>query len=257
MGDTRHRETATRVGLLVPSSNSVMEVDFYRRLPEEATLHTARMYLESTTSEGENEMLDQHTMPAARDIGTARPHVVVFGCTSAGALRGNEYDAGLCRRIGNLTGAAVVSVIASVRRAISLRGARTIGVLTPYVDSLNERIRASLEADDVEVVAMHGLGITDNFTIAKVTPEEIADVAEERLHGVRADLVFVSCTNFRAMDAIPLVEGRLGIPVVTSNQAAFEATLDAVAQIAAGRTSTTVGEEGWTGTPGVVADGGD
>ena len=233
----------TRVGLLVPSSNSVMEVDFYRRLPRDTTLHTARMYLEHTTPEGENEMLDEHTMPAARDVGTAKPHVIVFGCTSAGALRGNDYDAELCRRIGEETGAETISVIASVRRAISSRGAGRVGVLTPYVDSLNEKIQASLEADGVEVRAMHGLGITDNFAIANVTPLAIADFAEERLRGVSVDLVFVSCTNFRAMDAITLIEDRLGLPVVTSNQAAFEATVEAVL---AAQQASTVGAAGRT-----------
>lgn len=241
----------TRVGLLVPSSNSVMEVDFYRRLPQDATLHTARMYLERTTPEGENEMLDEHTMPAARDVGTAKPHVVVFGCTSAGALRGNDYDAELCRRIGEETGAEVVSVIASVRRAISSRGAARVGVLTPYVDSLNEKIQASLEADGVEVPAMYGLGITDNFAIANVTPSAIADFAAERLPRTSVDLVFVSCTNFRAMDAIPLIEDRLGLPVVTSNHAAFEATVDAVQ---ATRRAATVGAMG-RAIPDALDDG--
>jgi maleate isomerase len=243
----------TRVGLLVPSSNSVMEVDFYRRLPDDTTLHTARMYLERTTLEGENDMLDDHTMPAARDLGTARPHVVVFGCTSAGALRGNDYDAELCRRIGEETGAAVVSVIASVRRAISSRGGSRVGVLTPYVHALNEKIQASLEEDGAEVAAMHGLGITDNFTIANVTPAAIADFAAERLHDVPMDLVFVSCTNFRAMDAIPLIEGRLGLPVITSNQAAFEATLDAVRAV---ERASTIGVSERAGAHPNVVDGG-
>ena len=45
---------STRVGLIVPSSNSVIEVDFYRRLPADTTLHTARMYLVQTTPEGES-----------------------------------------------------------------------------------------------------------------------------------------------------------------------------------------------------------
>lgn len=173
-------------------------------------------------------MLDQHAMPAARDVGTVHPHVLVFGCTSAGALRGNEYDAELCRRIGDETGAEVVSVIASVRAAIASRDARTVGVLTPYVESLNEKIKASLEADGIEVAGMHGLEITDNFAIASVRPEEIADIAAERLRGPRLDLVFVSCTNFRAMDAIAMIESRLDVPVVTSNQAAFDATMDIV-----------------------------
>lgn len=214
-----------RVGLLVPSSNTVMEVDFYRRLPVDATLHTGRMHLDSATPEDESLMLDKYTLPTARDLATARPAVVVFGCTSAGALRGSDYDRELCRRIAEATRAEVVSVIASVRRAIGMRDAAEIGVVTPYVDALNEKIRASLEEDGVHVAAIDGLGITENFRIAQVAPEEIAGFALERLRDVQVDLVFVSCTNFRAMEAIPLIEQRLGTPVVTSNQAALEATL--------------------------------
>ena len=40
-----------RVGLIVPSSNTVAEVDFYRHLPAGATLHTARMFLDDVTPE--------------------------------------------------------------------------------------------------------------------------------------------------------------------------------------------------------------
>ena len=60
---------STRVGLIVPSSNSVIEVDFYRRLPADATLHTARMYLEETTPEGESAMLDEYLPTAINDRG--------------------------------------------------------------------------------------------------------------------------------------------------------------------------------------------
>jgi maleate isomerase len=213
-----------RVGLLVPSSNTVMEVDFYRRLPPGFSLHTGRMYLESTTPEGESRMLDHHVMPAAHDVGTARPDVIVFGCTSAGALRGNDYDRELCERIASDTGADVLSVISSVRESIRSRGASRIGVITPYVDALNERIRASLEADDgIQVVDIRGFGISDNFSIAEVPPEKIVAFAAQTFDGQAIDLLFVSCTNFRAMDAIPGIRGALGVDVVTSNGAALEA----------------------------------
>ena len=138
--------TPVRVGLLVPSSNTVMEVDFHRRLPASRfTVHTGRMYLEETTPEAESAMLDHHVMPAARDLGTARPDLVVFGCTSAGALRGNEADAELCKRIADAIGTTVVSTIRSVLEALERRGARRVGVVTPYVEALNQKIKSSIE----------------------------------------------------------------------------------------------------------------
>ena len=215
-----------RVGLLVPSSNSVMEIDLHRHLPPDRfTVHTGRMYLEETTPEAESQMLDVHVMPAARDVGTVRPHLLVFGCTSAGALRGNEADTELCRRIADATGTEVVSTIRSVRQALERRGARRIGVITPYVDALNQKIRASVEADGVEVAAIRGLGITENFAIAEVQPADIVGFAVETTRGFEVDLVFASCTNFRAVDAIAGIEQALGVPVVTSNQAVLEALL--------------------------------
>jgi len=218
-------ETRWRVGLLVPSSNTVMEPDLWRALPPGATLHTGRMYLEDTTPEGESRMLDEHVLPAARDLATARPDLIVFGCTSAGALRGNGYDGELCARISALSGVPTVSVIASVRQAIAARGARRVGVVTPYVDALNQRIRESVEADGVEVAGIAGLGISDNFEIARVPVERICDFAERTLRGLPVDLAFVSCTNFPAVSALPELERRLGLPVVTSNQAAVAAVL--------------------------------
>ena len=215
-----------RVGVVVPSSNTVMEVDLYRGLGDEATVHTARMYMVETTPEGEAAMLDDYLPGAIRDLASARPDVVVFGCTSAGALRGKAYEAQLLRRMAEETRAEAISVATAVGEAINRRGARRVGVVTPYVESLNDKIRTSLEADGLEVVGIHGLGIDDNFEIASVGPQRIAEFAAERFGGTSIDLLFASCTNLRALEAGPTIEDQLGVPVMTSNLAALEAVLE-------------------------------
>jgi maleate isomerase len=216
---------SVRVGLIVPSSNTVAEVDFYRRLPPGATLHTARMHLVQTTPEGEAAMLDDHLSSAVADLASVRPDVVVFGCTSAGALRGNAYEARLIASIGQQTHAEAISVAASVRRAIQARTRGRVGIVTPYVESLNDKIRDSLQADGIEVAGINGLAITDNFAIAEVEPERIRQFALDCFGDSDIDLLFASCTNFRAFDAREEIERALGVPVVTSNHAALEATL--------------------------------
>lgn len=217
---------AKRVGLIVPSSNTVMEVDFYRNLPHKTTLHTARMYLHDTTVQGEEEMLDVHFPKALHDLATVKPDVVVFGCTSAGALRGNAYDAALCQTIERVAGCESISVIRSVRRQLKDGGLDRVLVLTPYIEVLNERIRASLEDQGTEVEAIYGLGIDHNHSIGMVAPEEILTYAlqKARRHTKGFDGVFLSCTNFQAMAVRRELEERIGKPVVTSNQAAFDAT---------------------------------
>lgn len=215
-----------KIGLIVPSSNTVMEPDFYRNLPEGVSLHTARMFLEDVTAETEARMLDEFTLPAARDLATLQPDVVVFGCTSAGALRGNAYEEELIAEIGRVCAAPAVSVAKSVRQTLRQTGAARLVVVTPYLDELNIRIRASLETDGYEVLHIEGLGIRENTAIAQVPGDEIIALAQRAVAERQPDALFVSCTNFPAVSVLPALRKAFPFPVVSSNQAVLEHTLD-------------------------------
>jgi maleate isomerase len=217
--------TARRLGLLLPSSGTVQEVDFYRRVPAHVTVHAARMRLPAATEADEVRMLDAHTLPAAADLATIRPDVVVFSCTSAGALRGRAFEARLCREIAATASAPVVSTMDAVRGELVRLGARSVTVVTPYPETLTGPVRASLEAEGLAVPAAAGLGLTDSLAIAAVTPDEIARFAVETFRAGPADAVFVACCTFRAFDARDAIAAALGVPVVTSNQAALDAAL--------------------------------
>lgn len=217
--------SSLRAGLVVPSSNTVMEVDLYRNLPKHMSLHTARMYLEVATREAEMRMIEEFALEAASSVKTVRPHFVVFGCTSAGSLGGPEYDQEIQRRLSAITGVPTIGVFSSARESLKRLNASSIAVITPYVDELNKTIKEGLEGGGLEVVAIHGMGIEVNVEIAAVAPEKIAAFAIHKLKGLKADAVFVSCTNFRAMDALPLLKEEFGPSVVTSNAATMEAIL--------------------------------
>jgi maleate isomerase len=222
---SKNNQLGHRLGLIVPSSNTVMEPDFYRNLPDNWTLHTARMFLEDVTPETEACMLDEFTLPAARDLATARPDVVVFGCTSAGALRGNEYEEQLIAEIGKVAGTPVVSVNKSVRQTLQGVGAKRLVVVTPYIEKLNVRIRASLENEGMEVLNIQGLGIIENTQIARVAGEEILALARKAIGNLKPDALFVSCTNFPAVSILKELRAAFPFPVVSSNQAALEKAL--------------------------------
>jgi maleate isomerase len=216
---------ARRLGVLLPSSGTVQEVDFYRRVPSHVTVHAARMHLPTTSAADEVRMLETHVMPAAADLGTIRPDVVVFSCTSAAALRGRAYEAGLCSEIARTAGAPVVSTMDAVRQELARLGVRSVALVAPYAEALMRPIRTGLEAEGLTVPIASGLGLSNSLEIAAVTPETIVRFAVETFRQCPADAVFIACCTFRAFDARDAIAAALDVPVVTSNQAALDRAL--------------------------------
>ena len=71
-------------------------------------------------------------------------------------------------------------------------------------------------------MAIHGMGIDVNFDLATPSPEEISQVYGRDAGRCKSDMIFVSCTNFRAMDAFPMLEKQFESPIITSNTATLE-----------------------------------
>ena len=113
----------------------------------------------------------------------------------------------------------------AVRDELAALGSRSVAVVTPYPEALTAPIRAGLEADGLRVPVAAGLGLTDSLAIAAVPPEAIARFAVETFRRGPADAVFVACCTFQAFDARDAIAAALGVPVVTSNQAALGAAL--------------------------------
>jgi len=211
-----------RVGLMVPSSNTVMEVDLYRNLPPSITVHPARMYLEETTAEGERKMISEELPRAARLLKTLRPHLVVFGCTSAGAISGPNFSAEINREVGPMVGCPVLDILTAVTEELNRTGAKKLAVITAYSPELNGPIKARLEGYGFQVLSIAGMGITVNFDLATPTPEEIVHFTRKSGPFPRAEALFLSCTNFRAMEALPQLRQLFNLPIITSNQAIIE-----------------------------------
>ena len=95
-------------------------------------------------------------------------------------------------------------------------------MITPYNEDLTRSVVAAIKKDKREIVAAHGMGITVNVELSDPTPEDIVLFAKEKLKGLTFDTLFVSCTNFRAVEATPALEAAFGVRVITSNGAVVD-----------------------------------
>ena len=211
-----------RIGLLVPSSNTTMEPDFYGMAPEGVSVHTARMRLDEVTPDGLIRMADDAERGAAL-LATAGVDVIVYGCTTGSLVGGVKWEESLVRSIHENTGVRAMSTSGAVVEALRALNARRVGVATPYTDVLNRLETEFLEDHGFQVAAIEGLRLVNNLEIGRVERGVIEGLVEA-VAG-EADTIFVSCTNLPAIDLIDGLERRHGRPVVTSNQASIWAAL--------------------------------
>lgn len=206
-----------RIGLIVPASNTVNEPEFHAHLPPGVSLHTARLPLDDVTADSLATMAD-NTEECAELLATADVDVIAYGCTTGSLVKGPGYDEEIETRITNHTGIPAVSTAAAIKRAFDEFDISRLSIATPYIDDLNQREEAFLDAAGYEVVDIDGIGHTDNIEIGRESPETAYRMAKE-FDSDEADGVFISCTNFRTFEIIESLEADTGKPVVTSNQA--------------------------------------
>ncbi len=207
-----------KIGLVVPSSNTSTEPDFYRVMPDNVSLHSHRIWLEDTTLE-DLDTMNRDAELAARYVGTADVDVIAYACTSGSFLGGPGYDQDLLATLTKASGGApAIGTSPAMIEALQSLGIKRVSVVTPYLDSINERLADFLQGHGLEVGSIAGQQIVPNTEIGAQTPETILAFAKEHLDP-SADGYFLSCTNWRALEVVDQLERESGKPVVTSNQA--------------------------------------
>lgn len=205
-----------RLGVLVPSGNSVAETELRAMLPAEVTMLTTRLALRGGA---EAELLAMLTdlENAASLLGHAEPEVIAFHCTAVSTFA--PHLAGEIRsRITAATGRKAIATADVILAAFRVLGARRVLLVTPYVERVHQREVDFLAAHGLAVTGGSYLGVDANTAMARIEPEAIAVQVEEAASNVAADACFISCTAIRSAGLIGGLETSLGIPVITSNQ---------------------------------------
>ena len=205
-----------KLGIIVPSWNTVMEGEVQRMAGGTMSVHSMRI---PHTADTEEKLLWLGTQApeAARLLAHAKVDVICYGCAAGGFLKGPVEDRALGEKIAKETGIPVAVSSAAVAEALRTLGATRVSLASPYAPWLNERLRQYLTAAGFEVMAMQGL---DTQNHSAVTAERIEALIAE-VDRPETQAIFVSCSNFPTLGIIESMEKKLGKPIVASNQASM------------------------------------
>lgn len=227
MTDPASRRSGHRVGLIVPSVNAVIEPDLAWVSPPGISFHATRVKLSQTTPEGLRAM-NAGVAAAASLLADLSPAAVAYACTSGSFVDG---EAGLERQIGTIeriVGCPVIATSRAIVEAYRYLGLTRTALATPYRDEVNEAERAFFSSQGLKVESLVGLGLSGP-QIREVAPERIVELAHAA-DTPQSEAIFISCTDFRALEVVDRLEAELGKPVLTSNQVTLWAILRALGE---------------------------
>jgi maleate isomerase/arylmalonate decarboxylase len=218
-----------KLGLIVPTTNTVNEAEWNMAAPDGISIHGARIVLHTDVSSEAGKAASQEDLRAAvNSLAPAGLNAIAYGCT-AGSLMTPRHELGqfmtdICGLPCVTTGAAIVDALVALDVA-------SISVATPYDKNLNDHEADFLASQGIKVRAIEGLGFGANgpqeyALMHKVAKKAVLELAH-RVDDPGADGLLISCTDLPTFGIIEELEQTLGKPVVTSSQATLWATLNA------------------------------
>ena len=215
----------TRIGTIIPVSNTTNEVEFNRFKPDNVSVHFTRVPLDSNPADDDFQTMLDAAGTAAADLIATSADVIAYGCTSGSMACPSDRLLGTMEKA---SGKPALSTAGAIIDALGALGLRRVAMATPYIESTNEKERAFIERHGFEVSGIKGLGLGGSLEkiqkISRVPPADVYDHAKS-VDTPDSDGLLICCTDLGTADVVQDLEDDLGKPVVTSNTATFWAAL--------------------------------
>ena len=215
----RRQESRIRLGVVVPSVNTVVEPWFNEVSPAGVTVHAARMLLDKDLTAAAVLRMDREEgMHAVEQLVSCKPASIAYCCTASSIIEGVAYDDVLIREISRVAGVPAVTATRSIIMALRVFGAGRLALASPYAAEIDDAEHRFFADAGFDVASSARLGITDSFRLADPSGRDITELAKQAWNS-DADALVITCLNLRSHEVVDELEREFGKPVITSTQA--------------------------------------
>ena len=207
-----------KLGILIPSINTVMEPELNRLAPDGVSIHAARLKASASDSFLTRIIqMEKETENATEELkGVA--DVIAYGCTSGSFVKGVNWDLEIIAKINRASNLPATTTSTAVVKALKKMNIKRISMATPYTEEVNQLEKEFLENHGFKVVSMKGLNVRVRGGQSRF-PASFAYRLAKEVNTDKADGIFISCTNFKTIEILEKLEQDLEKPVISSNQA--------------------------------------
>lgn len=213
-------------GVLAPSTNTVVEPDYYRMAVPGVTAHVSRIHIRdqklssNQDFEGLLTQIRSEIESSCERLLTCDPDYLVMGMSAETFWGGIEGNRQFTDHLETFSGKKLATGADAVRRALDLFGARRLGVVTPYQPIADDNVRLFLSECGYEVVNLVGLKCPSAVDIARVSEDTLRKAILE-VDGPDIDAIVQVGTNLSMVGLADEAERWLGKPVIAINAATW------------------------------------
>ncbi|KAI5247879.1 hypothetical protein E4T47_08899 [Aureobasidium subglaciale] len=205
-----------RIGILTPSSNTVLEPlsqKIIDQLPE-VSVHFSRFTVHkiALSSDALAQFDNTKIIEAAKLLADAYVDVIGWSGTSSGWL-GFEQDEKLCEEITAATGIPATTSVLALNKLVKKLGVEKMSLVTPYTDDVQEAITRNYATIGVDCNLERHLRQSHNAGFADISVATLDDMVGEVVKG-GANNVSVFCTGLKAAQRVNFWEERYNICVL-------------------------------------------
>jgi maleate isomerase len=203
------------IGMLTPSSNTILEPITSRILNQipHVTAHYSRFTVTEISSNPNalNQFDNTKIVNAAKLLADAKVNSIAWNGTSAGWL-GFDADRKLCAEIKEATNIETTTSVLTLAEIFTLKKIKNFGLVTPYLDDIQEKIIHNFKNEGFNCIAEKHLGDKGNFSFSDYEPETIKNMVRE-VAKAKPEAITIFCTNFRGGEVVEELEKELNIPI--------------------------------------------
>jgi maleate cis-trans isomerase len=210
---------AIKALIVVPENNTTMQPEISALCPELAPLPVARVKRPARTLLLEDlPAYAEATLDAITPFAGEQFDLVIYGCTAAGFLGGPAGNARMVERLRERTYATVVSTAGAMIDALRREGVDETAVVTPYLQPVNDGLRAYLQSSGIAVETLNSFFCKTTKELGEITEEQVLELAR-RTVTARSKSLFVACSQLPTINTVARLRAELDIPVWSSIQA--------------------------------------
>lgn len=213
-----------RIGLVVPSSNVTVETEMPTLLGRHPvstfSFHSTRMRMHTVSPE-QLEAMNAQRERCVLEIADSNPDTILYACLVALMVGGpgehQRVESAVAEQLATGGSAALIrSSAGALVEALRALEAKRIGIVTPYLRPLAERVVEYLEAEDFAVADWRALEVADNAEVGCIPGDRVMEAARSLdLTGVDA-LVISACVQMPSLPLVEAAEQEFGIPVLSA-----------------------------------------